>query len=634
MKTLFFVIIIWLHPLVSPAQPGKNGIALIPQPVSLSTQSGTFSLPQPLIIQAPPLAEVKPVTTYLTNRLVRATGYRVETKSSVVRPAITLALNAKEKKELGSEGYELVVTKNGIRIDANQPAGLFYGVQTLLQLLPKAVENSTAVPHQNWTVPLVTIRDYPRFGWRGIMLDVARHFFTKQEVEQYMDQLARYKFNLLHLHLADDQGWRLEIKGLPRLTSIGARQFTRLGGTTKFRTPRTDDAASSPAYYTQDDINELVQYGKERFINIMPEIDVPGHSLAAILAYPELSTASDSSKRRLRSGGEVVDFFQIGNAIDPSRESTYAFLDQVISEVAQLFPFPYIHMGGDECLKVFWAKSDSVKALMRKQGLANLDQVQSYFEKRVEQLVVAKGKQFMGWDEILEGGLGPTAAVMSWRGTSGAVTASKLGHPVVMSPTTFAYLDYMQGDRSVEPPLFASLRLNQAYKFDPAPDSVDARFILGGQANLWTEQIATFRQVEYMTWPRGLAIAEAVWSPQETKNWNNFYPRVEQHLARLAEAEIKYAPSMYDPDFAVSQGADSLLRVSLTTELPDLDLYYSLDNSYPDRFSAKYSQPVVIPGETKQLRVISYRGKVPLGRMITLPVAELKSRLAQRSEKP
>lgn len=634
MKTLLFLLGVWLYPLLILAQPGKNQLAIIPQPVSLSTQSGTFSLPQTVVIQAPARAELNPVTAYLKNRLVRATGYRVETKSSAAKPAITLTLNAKEKRDLGPEGYELFVTKNGIHLGANQPAGLFYGVQTLLQLMPKAIENSAVVPHQTWTVPLVTIRDYPRFGWRGIMLDVARHFFTKEEVKQYMDELARYKFNLLHLHLSDDQGWRLEIKSLPRLTSVGARPATRLGATSKFRTPRTDESGSSPAYYTQDDIKELVQYGKERFINIMPELDVPGHSLAAILAYPELSTAADSLKRRLRSGGEVVDFFQLGNAIDPSRESTYAFLNQVISEVAALFPFPYLHLGGDECLKMFWAKSDSVKALMQKQGLTNLDQVQGYFEKRVEQMVVAKGKQFMGWDEIPEGGLGPTAAVMSWRGTTGAVTASKLGHSVVVSPTTFAYLDYMQGDRSVEPPLFATLRLNQAYQFDPAPDSVDARFILGGQGNLWTEQIATFRQVEYMTWPRGLAIAESVWSPRETKNWNGFYPRVEQHLARLAEAEIKYAPSMYDPDFAVSQGADSLLRVSLTTELPDLDLYYSLDSSYPDRFSARYSQPLIIPSDTKQLRVISYRGKAPLGRMITLAVAELKSRVAQRSEKP
>ncbi len=461
------------------------------------------------------------------------------------------------------------------------------------------------------------------------MLDVARHFFTKEEVKQYIDQLVRYKFNLLHLHLTDDQGWRIDIKSLPRLTTVGANKVKRVGGG-KFipSQPR-----SGGQYYTHEEIKELVQYGKDHFLNIMPEIDMPGHSLAAIFSYPDLSSAPDSTKMQLRQDGQVMDYFQIGNTLDPSSEGTYAFVDKVVTQVAQLFPFPYLHLGGDECSKIFWARSDSVKALMQKEGLTTMDQVQGYFEKRVEQIVQAKGKQFMGWDEILEGNVGAKAAVMSWRGIEGGITATKLGHPVVMSPTTFAYLDYMQGDPIVEPPLFASLRLNKAYQFEPAPDGFDARFILGGQANLWTEKIATFRQVQYMTWPRGFAIAESVWSAKGSKNWDGFYPRVEAHFARLREGEINYAPSMYDPDFAVSLDTDSLMRVSLTTELPDLTIYYSFDNSYPDRFYPSYTEPLVIPSEATQLRVITYRGKDPIGRMITMPIAELKNRLEKEGKK-
>jgi len=290
-----------------------------------------------------------------------------------------------------------------------------------------------------------------------------------------------------------------------------------------------------------------------------------------------------------------------------------------------------VHMGGDECNKAYWAKSDSVKALMQRENLKTYEEVQSYFEKRLEKIVESKGKKFMGWDEIIEGGLGPNAAVMSWRGMKGGTEAAKLGHEVVMSPTTFAYLDYMQSDRVMEPHVYATLRLSTAYQFEPVPDSVNAKLILGGQANLWTEQVYNMRQVEYMTWPRGMAIAEAVWSPKDKRNWDNFYPRVENQFSRLNEAEIKYAPSMYDPSFDASLTTDSLLKIELTNEIPGLDIYYSFDNSYPDRFYPKYTEPLIAPKDATQLRVITYRGKEPIGRMITMPLDELKHRVARQA---
>jgi hexosaminidase len=621
MKKLTLLLSCCLITFSSYSQTGKNNLAIIPEPVKVVTKKGQFILPKSITIQAANKADIALVTNYLKSKLT-ATGTRIVLKNTAA-PTIKLSLNTTPVTELGDEGYRLRVTAKGIIITANQPAGLFYGVQTLLQLFPKEIESAEVVPHITWAAPCVDITDYPRFGWRGLMLDVSRHFFTKDEVKQYIDQMVRYKFNLLHMHLTDDEGWRIEIKSLPRLTSIGAYNVKKVGQFGYFSPVTPDEPRTYGGFYTQDDIKELVQYAKERFVNIMPEIDVPGHSLAAVVAYPELSCTPGADQYYTRSG-ERLSF---DNTLNPSDERTYAFLDKVITEVAQLFPFGYMHLGGDECNKKFWAKSDSVKALMLRDSLKTYQEVQSYFEKRLEKIVESKGKKFIGWDEIIEGGLGPNAAVMSWRGIKGGVTASKLGHQVVMSPTTNAYLDYMQSDRVNEPFVYGTLRLSKTYQFEAVPDSADAKLILGGQANLWTEQVYNFREVEYMTWPRGFAIAESVWSPKEKKNWDNFYPKVEKHFARLDEAEIKYARSMYDPTFSGSMNSQNQLVVQLTNELPDLDIYYSFDHSFPDRFYPKYTEPITVPEDATQLRVITYRGKQPIGRMVTMPIDELKRRL-------
>jgi hexosaminidase len=320
----------------------------------------------------------------------------------------------------------------------------------------------------------------------------------------------------------------------------------------------------------------------------------------------------------------------VDNTLCPANEKVYQFLDKVVTEVAQLFPFEYIHMGGDEAPHNYWQKTPEIKALMQREKLKTMEQVQSYFTKRLEKIVQAKGKKFIGWDEILEGGVTPTTAIMSWRGVKGGIEAAKSKHEVVMSPTTFAYLDYMQADPVIEPRVYATLRLNQAYKFEPLPEGVEARYIKGGQGNLWSEQIYNLRTAQYMTWPRGMAIAESVWSPKEKKNWNHFFNRVENHFPRFDAAETKYSRAVYDPIFTVARNADSSFKITLDKEVADLDLYYTIDNSFPDRFSPKYTEPVIVPSEAAMLRVISYRGKTPVGRVNTMTIEEMKKRAPKK----
>ena len=609
-------------------------IAIIPAPISLVKLPGHFTLPKNIIIQAPGGMENKQTIAFLTERLSVPTGFEVShvTHASTLA-TIRLMLNEKNDAVTGKEGYKLTVDAKHVTIHANTPAGLFYGVQTLMQLLPKEIESKERVHLSSWTIPCVNITDFPRLGWRGLMFDVVRHFFTKQEVKQYIDAMVRYKYNILHLHLTDDEGWRIEIKGLPKLTEVGAWRVNRTGSFGDFIPPTANEPRNYGGFYTQEEIKELVKYAKERFVNILPEIDVPGHSLAAIASYPELSCTPEAVNYKVRSGEKIMDWSRgappialVDNTLCPANEKVYVFLDTVISQIAKLFPFDYIHLGGDEAPHNYWAANPAVKDLMAREGLKTIPEVQGYFEKRVEKIVQANGKKFMGWDEILEGGVSPTAAVMSWRGMKYGIEAARNGHEVVMSPSTYAYIDYMQSDAITEPKVYASLRLKKSYEFNPIPEGVDAKFIKGGQANLWTEQVYNIRQAEYMTWPRGFAIAESVWSQPEQKNWSDFVARTEAQFKRLDIAETKYAPSMYDPIFDVRRTAEKRLLLTVSTEIDGLDIYYSFDNSFPDRFYPKYTGPLVVPIDASQFRVITYRGKDPIGRMLTMPIAELNKR--------
>ena len=616
----------------------KNNVEqlLIPEPVSVTSGTGNFVVMNKTAIHV--LAsdpDAARVGKFLSNKLSKVSGYSlpvfVNAKNTEVKNGIKLSLI--KDASLGNEGYKLNVTPHEISISANKPAGLFYGMQSLFQLMPKEVEADTLVKHQNWNVPVCSITDYPRFGWRGLMLDVSRHFFTKQQVKEFIDQMVQYKYNVLHMHLTDDEGWRIEIKGLPRLTEVGAWNVKKVGYFGTFTPPTPDEPRNYGGFYTQDDIRELVKYAQDRFVNILPEIDVPGHSLAAVVSYPDLSCTAGADQYHVRSGEEIMDWSHgqppvalVDNTLCPANEKVYTFLDKVMTQIAQLFPFPYIHVGGDECPKNFWEKSDSVKALMQREGLKNMDEVQSYFEKRLEKIVESKGKKFMGWDEILQGGLAPDAAVMSWRGMQGGIAAAKMKHDVVMSPTDFVYLDYMQGDPIIEPHVYATLRLKKAYEFEPVPDGVDPKYILGGQGNLWTEQVYNMRHLEYMLWPRALAISEAVWSPKDKRNWDDFSSRVQKQFPRFDEAQIKYAPSMYDPIFTVSKDDSGQLKITLSTEIKDLQIHYSFDNSFPDNFYPTYTSPLTPPKDAVMLKVITYRGNKKMGRMIAMPIAELQKR--------
>ncbi len=613
------------------SQAGDPGIALIPQPVSVEKQTGSFVLPDPLTIHTGKNAELKRLANGLAERISMATGKKVVVNEASGPQSDGIQLSLSTGKSIPAEGYVLNVTGTYAVLEASEPAGIFYGIQTLMQLLPKEIESKTKIEKDRWEIPAVKITDQPRFGWRGLMLDVSRHFFTKEQVKQFIDDMVKYKFNLLHWHLTDDQGWRIEIKSLPKLTSVGAWRVEKTGTFNTFSKPKPNEPKTYGGFYTQEDIKEVVQYAKERYVDILPEIDVPGHSLAAVAAYPELSCTPGTYA--VNSGEPFMDWSQghppialVDNTLCPANEKVYEFMDKVFTEVAQLFPFEYIHMGGDETARNFWKKSDAIKALMKKENLKNQDEVQSYFVKRMGKIIASKGKKMIGWDEILQGGLAPGAAVMSWRGMKGGIEAAKMGHEVVMTPTDFVYIDYMQGDGIIEPPVYATLRLKKTYQFEPVPEGINASLIKGGQGNLWTEQVYNMRHAQYMTWPRSLAIAEALWSPKEKRNWNEFVPRVEKHFERMDAAGVKYAPSMYDPIFHVSKKDSATIVVKLETEIDGLTIHYSFDNSFPDQYYPKYTAPLEVPKDAATMKVITYRDGKAVGRMMVLTRAEMNKR--------
>jgi hexosaminidase len=595
-----------------------NEPAFIPQPVKVIFSEGSFVVKNSTVVYCNS-EDIMEVGSYLATEL---SGLKVKSGTG---SGINLVIADQEMKVLGKEGYKLFVNSDRIEIIANKPNGIFYGVQTLLQMLPLITTDSSKQNHSEYKIKCIEIEDYPRFQWRGLLLDVSRHFFTIEEVKKLIDQMVVYKFNILQLHLTDDQGWRIEIKALPELTRVGAWRVPRTGLWWDRESPKEGEKASYGGFYTQEQIKDLVKYASDRYVNILPEIEAPGHSLAAIASYPYLSSSGLNYKVNPGSKFYTIE----DNSLCPGKESTFEYLDKVFTEVAELFPFEYIHIGGDECYKGFWEKSADCRKRVKENGLKDMKELQSYFVKRLEKILESKGKKLIGWDEILEGGLAPNAAVMSWRGMDGGIAAAKAMHKVVMSPFSHAYLDFYQGDPAIEPPTYAMLRLNKTYSFEPVPEGVDSSYILGGQGNLWAESVPTFRHAEYMLWPRSFALSEVFWSSKNSRDWTGFVHRTEMNLERLRQKDINFSTSFYDAIIEPSRDENGNLILQLDTEIDGVSIYYTFDNTNPDHHSQLYKKgdKLTIPADADTFRVITYRDGKAIGKLITVPLADLVKRL-------
>lgn len=522
-----------------PAMP----IQVIPQPVSVTPGKGQFVLSAHTQIVAP--ASAQALAEQLRDYLRPATGYALPIVRAGSASSISLAIDHSLKR-LGPEGYRLEATRAGIRIRAYSHAGIFYGIQTLRQMLPADVMRMTKVEGIRWAVPAATIEDTPRFSWRGVHMDVARHFMPKDFVLKFLDLMALHKLNVFHWHLVDNQGWRIEIKKYPRLALVGGKTDY-----TTFNPVQPMQAVSLPqgGYYTQDDIREVVRYAAERFITVVPEIEMPGHSAAAVSAYPELG-----NKQEIEQGGGDTSFMSMSGGSTAGwdsnynvDESTIHFLQDVLTEVMALFPSKFIHIGGDEVDKRPWHYNPKAQARMKALGLKDENELQSWFVGQMDQFLAAHGRRLVGWDEILEGGLAPGATVMSWRGMQGGVAAAKAGHDVVMAPGDWTYLDHYQWVAPRMEPLAIGgfLPLEQVYQFEPVPaelSATEAEHILGGQAQLWSEFIPQSEQMEFLAYPRLCALAETVWSPRASRNFTDFVARLRPDLDRLKILDVHFRP--------------------------------------------------------------------------------------------
>ena len=614
---------------VSCTQPensiSNESIGIIPLPSTYELKPGTFYITGQSSIgidKSDP--EMTALANYFNEEISDATGFSLPVNNSG-----TIIFQLGEHKELGEEGYQLSISSDQLILSADKHHGIFNGIQSVLQLLPPEIKSKTVQADATWSINCIEVTDKPQFAWRGLMLDVSRHFFTKQEVKKFIDQMAEYKYNVFHWHLTDDQGWRLEVKSLPRLTAIGAWRAPRVGNWWEREPQLPTDSLSYGGYYTTEDIREIVEYAQQRYVTIVPEIDIPGHSMAALSAYPEISCTGGPFHVNVGN----TFYTEIENSLCAGNEQTFEVLDSVFAEVARLFPSPYIHIGGDECYKGFWEKCPKCKMRMQKEHLKNLEELQSYFVKRVAAMVQKRGKQVIGWDEILEGGLAPEAIVMSWRGMKGGIEAAKQGHSVIMTPTDHCYLDFYQGDPTVEPNTYSMLRLQDCYKYQLIPDSVDASLIMGGQGNLWTESVPHYRQVEYMIWPRALAISETLWTDARLRNWKFFVNRVEQQFERFDRSGVNYARSIYDPIIYPHWDKEHQLKIAMKTEIEGLSLFYTFDNTIPDIYSNMYTDTLSIPKNASMLRVAAYKRQEQAGRLIDITIDALKKRADQGENK-
>ena len=575
------IVLITSFSTIANAQDTGPNMGIIPAPVSIRKNPGTFTLSQQtaFVADSPNNKAVLFLADYLHSKKMLNIQPKANSGNGI---ANSILLTSAGTDGLPAEGYRLTITPERITI-AGKGAGLFYGIQTLIQLIP-------AEGMASLSLPCVQIEDYPRFGYRGMMLDVCRHFFSVEFVKKYIDLLASYKFNTFHWHLTDDQGWRIEIKKYPRLTTIGSQRAQTVIGNYHDRTPQQYDNTPYGGFYTQDQIRDVVKYAADRYITIIPEIEMPGHSEAALAAYPELSCDPSRTYKVSETWGVFYDVYC------PS-EKTFAFLQDVLTEVMDLFPSKYIHIGGDEVPKNVWKESPFCQKLIKKLKLKNEEGLQSYFIQRMEKFVNSKGRSIIGWDEILEGGLSPNATVISWRGEAGGIAAAQQNHDVIMTPGSGGlYLDAAQGKLSDEPVGIGGYSpLQKTYSYNPTPASLtpdQQKHILGAQANLWTEYIPTDAKADYMLLPRLLAVSELNWTPLANKNFNDFANvRLPYHLAWLDKNNFDYRvpPAIGAKDTIVF---GSQLNAQLKPSVVGAKIFYTIDSYTPRETDLIYSMPL------------------------------------------
>jgi hexosaminidase len=576
-------------------------VSIIPQPVDLKLNEGNFSIDKNTTVQFnTSQAALKPAVDFFLNAVKDISGIALhQNKPAAKKVEFILAAQTAFKPE----AYSLTVTPSLIQIKASSYAGIFYGIQSVLQTLPQVRTNAAL------QVPCMQINDEPRFKWRGMHLDVSRHFFSADVVKQYINLMAMYKMNTFHWHLVDDQGWRIEIKKYPKLTSTGAwrvDQNDKVWGSRPQAKP--GEAATYGGYYTQEQVKEIIAYAKTRNVTVVPEIEMPGHVASAIAAYPQLS-CTQQPQLPLTGG----NYNNISSNYCAGNEDVFSFLQDVLTEVIALFPSTYIHIGGDEVDKGPWKKCERCQVRMKKEGLKNEEELQSYFIKRMEKFIVSKKRKMIGWDEILEGGLAPEATVMSWRGEAGGIEAAKMHHDVVMTPGSPCYFDHYQAGPEGEPLAIGGFNtVKKVYDYEPIPKELTAeqhKYVLGAQGNVWTEYISTAEHLEYMVLPRMLALAETVWSPAVTKNWNDFSRRLQFHFKAFDAKGLHYSPGNFTVDIKPA-AKNGKLEVALFSEVPTASILYTTDGSVPTVSSAVYIQPIAVES-TQTIRAVTVQnGKI------------------------
>lgn len=579
-------------------------VQIIPQPVSLKQPkiAASFSIS--------PSTEIVLEGSYMDNSISFFNDYlqrfyffklpvvKKSTSNNVIR------LNFERLDHEIAGAYHLVVDSKGVYIAGDNEAGVFYGIQTLIQLLPIPDAKVNTRP-KKLTIPYVSVEDAPRFAYRGLHLDVSRHFFPVSFIKTYIDYIALHKMNYFHWHLTDDQGWRIEIKKYPRLTSVGGwRDGTIIG-----RYPGTgNDNIHYGGFYTQEEIKEVVAYASKRYITVIPEIEMPGHSMAALAAYPQLGTTPDSVYKVSQTWG-INDVFN--NVLNPS-EYTFNFLQDVLDEVMNLFPAPYIHIGGDECSKRWWHESPFCQQLMKEKGIKDEHALQSYFIQRIEKYVNSKSKKIIGWDEILEGGLAPNATVMSWRGEQGGIDAAKQNHAVIMTPGNPVYFDHTQSDNEDSVTIGGYNPIEKVYAYEPIPKELNeeqAKYVLGAQANMWTEYMGNIRKVEYMLFPRLGALSEVLWSPKEKKNWQDFQNRLQQQFSRYDLWKVNYSKAYFDLKAKVLPADDnSGVQWNLESKIKNSQIRYMNEISP----LLDYSKPVVVKKSNNYSATLYSKSNQPL----------------------